>query len=432
MALTDAPPEAAGPPPPPARTEEAQGDRGSMARLALLVALVLFIGVRGGLGWLAIIGAIVIMIFLHELGHFLTAKWAGMKVTQFFLGFGPRIWSVQRGETEYGIKAIPAGAYVKVIGMYNIDEVDPGDEARTYRQQKFHQRVIMAAAGSTMHFLLALGLIYAVLVGVGRQQIDNWTIGAVSERSAAAEAGLQPGDRLVSVDGEAVGDWEQMRGVIAPRKDQTVEVVYLRDGVERSVQTTIGTNPDRPADGQLGVGPEFPYERVNPLAAVPETGREFFTITTASVKAMGQLFTPSGLGSFAQQVAEGRPDDAPGTDQPPAATAEDSENRFLSIYGAARLGVDLFGEGLAPALGFLAMLNIFIGLFNLIPLLPFDGGHIAIAVYERLQELRKRNGRRHFTDVTRLLPLTYAVVLLLVVIGVSSFYLDFVNPVTLP
>ena len=104
----------------------------------------------------------------------------------------------------------------------------------------------------------------------------------------------------------------------------------------------------------------------------------------------------------------------------------------MSIYGAARLGVDLTREGIAPALGFLAMLNIFIGMFNLIPLLPFDGGHIAIATYERVRELLRRDGRRYFTDVGRLLPLTYAVVALLVMIGLSSFYLDFVNPVHLP
>ncbi len=148
----------------------------------------------------------------------------------------------------------------------------------------------------------------------------------------------------------------------------------------------------------------------------------------ASTTGLVRMFTPSGLGSFAEQVAEGgQADQGSG-----GATVDQNDTRFISIYGAARLGVDLFGEGAAPALGFLAMLNIFIGLFNLVPLLPFDGGHIAIAVYERLQELRKRDGRRHFTDVARLMPVTYAVVLLLVAIGVSSIYLDVVNPINLP
>jgi len=353
-----------------------------------------------------------------------------MKVTQFFLGFGPRVWSVQRGETEYGIKAVPAGAYVKVIGMYGMDDVDPSDESRTYRQKKYYQRVVMAAAGSTMHFLLALGLIYAVLVGVGRQQIDNWTVAVVSPGSSAEAAGLLPGDRLLQVDGRPVEDWSRMRDVIAPLQGKTVEVVFERDGATRAVEATIGAHPQRPTDGQLGVGPDFPLQRVGPLAAVPETATQFAAITTGSVKGLLQLFTPAGLGGFARQVAEGRADQ-PADTGATAAPAED-ENRFLSIYGAARIGADLTREGPGPALGFLAMLNIFIGLFNLVPLLPFDGGHIAIATYERVRELFARNGRRHFTDVTRLLPLTYAVVGLLVMIGLSSFYLDFVNPVSLP
>lgn len=428
MAIIDAPadPPAQRPPSPVAPSPTPWR---STVRLGGLVALVAFIGVRGGLSWLAIIAAIVVMIFLHELGHFVTAKWAGMKVTQFFLGFGPRIWSFQRGETEYGIKAIPAGAYVKVIGMYNVDEVEPGDEGRTYRQAKFHQRVIMAAAGSTMHFMLAIGLIYLVLVGIGRQQLDDWRVGEVSAASAAQAVGLQPGDRLLQIDGESVRSWEDMAGVVQPRRGETVQIVFERNGIEDQVSATIGTNPNDETKGQLGVAPDFPYSRVNPVAAVPEAGQEFGSLIWASAKGMVQMFTPSGLGSFAEQVAEG------GQDQEQAAgsaTSSENDTRFISIYGAARLGVDFFGEGAAPALGFLAMLNIFIGLFNLVPLLPFDGGHIAIAAYEKVQELRKRDGRRHFTDVARLMPLTYAVVLLLVAIGVSSIYLDVVNPINLP
>ncbi|MGE0728062.1 MAG: RIP metalloprotease [Acidimicrobiia bacterium] len=429
MALIDAPPEQpANQPPPPPQGQPSTPSWQKALRLGGLVLLVAYIGVRGGLSWLAIIGAIVVMIFLHELGHYLTAKWAGMKVTQFFLGFGPRIWSFQRGETEYGIKAIPAGAYVKVIGMYNVDDVDPADEARTYRQAKFHQRVIMAAAGSTMHFLLALGLIYAVLAGIGRQEIDNWQVDEVSAGSAAEAVGLLPGDRLVSIDGESVRSWDDMADVVQPRRGETVPVVLERDGRTTELTVTIGTNPDDPSRGQLGVSPDFPYERVNALAAVPETGREFGSLIWASTTGLVRMFTPSGLGSFAEQVAEGGPEEG----QTGGATISEDDTRFISIYGAARLGVDLFGEGAAPALGFLAMLNIFIGLFNLVPLLPFDGGHIAIAVYERIQEARKRDGRRHFTDVARLMPLTYAVVLLLVAIGVSSIYLDVVNPINLP
>ncbi len=428
MAISEAPPE----PDDSALPEPGQAEptRTSLIRIALLAAVVAVVGVQGGLPWLFIIGSIVAMIFLHELGHFLTAKHAGMKVTQFFLGFGPRIWSIRRGETEYGIKAIPAGAYVKVVGMYNLDEVDAADEQRTYRQKTYRQRVVMAAAGSTMHFLLALVLIYGVLVGVGRPKLDNWEVRAVSPGSSAEVAGLQPGDRLITINRSGVADWNDMRDVILPLQGQTVPIVFERNGVTASVEVTIGANPVRPQEGQLGVGPSFPPERVGPIAAVGQTVREFGDVAAASVKGMVQLFTPAGLGSFAQQVAQGRPE--PSTDAAGSSSGGGGENRFLSIYGAARLGVDLTREGIAPALGFLAMLNLFIGMFNLIPLLPFDGGHIAIATYERVRELLRRDGRRYFTDVGRLLPLTYAVVALLVMIGLSSFYLDFVNPVHLP
>src|SRR3712207_5048135 len=148
------------PPPPEPRSraavdEQVQPRTGSFVGLALILALFALAGIAGGLNLLVIIAAIVVMIFLHELGHYLTAKWAGMKVTEFFIGFGPRIWSFRRGETEYGVKAIPAGGYVKIIGMHNLEQVDPADEARTYRQQPFWRRLSVAVAGSTMHFIIA-------------------------------------------------------------------------------------------------------------------------------------------------------------------------------------------------------------------------------------------------------------------------------------
>src|SRR4051812_7182948 len=143
--------------------QDGEEDRGELAsspiRLVLLVGGILALGFVAGWPVLVIVLAIIVMIFLHELGHYVTAKWAGMKVTEYFIGFGPRIWSFQRGETEYGVKAIPAGAYVRIIGMNSLDEVDPADEPRTYRQQPFWQRFTVAVAGSTMHFLLALILL---------------------------------------------------------------------------------------------------------------------------------------------------------------------------------------------------------------------------------------------------------------------------------
>ena len=224
-----------------------------------------------------------------------------------------------------------------------------------------------------------------------------------------------------------------MRDVIVPlARTQSVPIVVSNaTGVTQTVRSTIGANPDSPDDGPAAASvPEFPYERVDPLRPSAQTvGRFRFGHRPSRSRPWASCSRPSGSAASPRQVADGRPRRQLPAGPTVGRTEREDENRFISIYGAARFGVDLLEQGWAPASCFLAMLNIFIGLFNLVPLLPLDGGHIAIATYERLQELRKRNGRRHFTDVTRLLPLTYAVVLLLVLIGVSSLYLDIVNPV---
>jgi len=166
----------------------------------LLVAFVAWLGYVGGWSLIAFVVAIIVMITLHELGHYLTAKWSGMKVTEYFLGFGPKLWSVRKGETDYGVKLIPAGAYVRIIGMNNLDEVPPEDEPRTYRQQSYPKRVLVASAGSAMHFMLALVCIFTVLTLTGApggkvfRETNAWQVEKVSEDSAAQRAGLQPGD----------------------------------------------------------------------------------------------------------------------------------------------------------------------------------------------------------------------------------------------
>ena len=149
---------------------------------------------RGDL--LLFIVILVAIVMLHELGHFVTAKRAGMKVTEYFVGFGPRLWSVRRGETEYGVKAIPAGGYVRITGFTSVEEVAPEDEARAYRQQPFHQRIIVASAGSAMHFLIAFVLAVILVLGFGRAT-NNYTVRSVEHwpgvQTPAALAGLKPG-----------------------------------------------------------------------------------------------------------------------------------------------------------------------------------------------------------------------------------------------
>ena len=170
--------------------------------LALLAGFAL-IGVYAGVVWLLTICALLFMVFMHELGHYLTARWAGMKVTEFFIGFGPRIWSFRHGETEYGVKAIWLGAYVRVIGMNNLEKVAPEDESRAFRCQSYPRKLLVLTAGSAMHFLMAFALLFAGLQldetiargDTSRELRDDWTLATVSPDSAAQAAGLRPGDR---------------------------------------------------------------------------------------------------------------------------------------------------------------------------------------------------------------------------------------------
>src|SRR2546421_6858939 len=150
----------------------------------IIGAGVLAAAITGVTKTVAVVIAIVVMIMLHELGHFATAKWAGMKVTEYFLGFGPRLWSIRRGETEYGVKAIPAGGYVKIVGMTNLEEVDPADEPRAYRQKSFPRRLSVAVAGSPMHFIIAFVLLWGLFSFVGNPGEPRPVFNSIAELQA--------------------------------------------------------------------------------------------------------------------------------------------------------------------------------------------------------------------------------------------------------
>ncbi len=206
-------------------TEEPISRTNSWLRLAALVTGIVALGLIAGISVLAIVFAIVVSIFLHELGHFIVAKRAGMKVTEFFIGFGPRIWSFHRGETEYGVKVLPAGAYVRIIGMHNLEPVDPADEARTYRAQPYRKRLPVVLAGPFANFAIAFVLLFVIFVGWGTPNLDKWTVDRVVAGSAADQAGLQPGDRIVSFGGQPVSDFAGLSDLIQSSAGQSVQIV---------------------------------------------------------------------------------------------------------------------------------------------------------------------------------------------------------------
>jgi membrane-associated protease RseP (regulator of RpoE activity) len=419
-------------------------------RLGMLLAFFVFLQVTVGVWGLVIVGGLVALITFHELGHYLSAKRSGMKVTEFFIGFGPRIWSIKRGETEYGLKAIPAGAYVRIIGMHNLEEVDPADEGRTYRQKPFTARLLTVLAGVAMNFLLALILIYVTLVGFGRPggviatqpDASEWTVGSTSADSGAREAGIRKGETIVAIDGQTIGSFDDVKEAVTARSGgETVPVELVSGNDRRTVDVKLGRKDGDTcrADGSgsgtacLGVVAAPPaVEKVGAIAAIPQTFQEFGTITGRSVQALGRFFSPSGLSNFAGQVARsGEP--AETTDQSTNAGASTQssardEERLVSLFGIVRIGADLGALGWSTILVLFISINIFLGVVNLVPLLPFDGGHAVIATYEKIQELRQRRQTRYFTDVTKLLPLTYAVVVLMGLLFITTSYLDIVNP----
>ena len=200
----------------------------------------------------ALIVGLVFTVMLHEAGHMIVAKRSGMKVTEFFLGFGPRIWSFRRGETEYGIKAIPAGGYVRIIGMNSIEEVDPEDEARTYRAASFPKRLATILAGIGVNLLIAFVLIFVVLLRVGETKLTS-TVSDVSKGYPAAEAGIRPGDRLVTIGGVAVDSFADLKDQVSSRAGERTTIVVERDGTERTFEVTPKARSKTDPSGLIGV-----------------------------------------------------------------------------------------------------------------------------------------------------------------------------------
>ncbi len=396
----------------------------------VVIALLVLLGLSAGFSVLIVVLSLLIILFLHELGHYLVAKKAGMKVTEFFIGFGPKLWSFHRGETEYGIKVIPAGAYVRVIGMNNLDPVPEEDELRTYRKAKLRNRLLLASAGSLMHFLIAIFLLYFLLIGSG-VEVDQsqWEVREVLPNGPAEQIGIQRGDQITAIGGSEITTWEDLVTVVSSSSGENVTIELIRRGESVSLSGVIGTNPDSPnGKGFLGVArSSFGTIREGPIEAVPEALTQFGTLTKETVKGLGDFFSPSGLKSFFADVVQTGEDKPLGAETSTSVSGQ-QEGRVVSVVGATRIGAELTSSGWEGLFIFLITINVFIGFFNLIPLLPLDGGHIAVAVYEGIRGTRKS---RYHADVSKLLPMTYAVVFVLIIVGVAAVYLDLRDPIAL-
>ncbi len=409
--------------------------------LGVLAVIVALAATTGHLDLLIVILSIIVIVMVHELGHFLAAKHGGMKVTEYFVGFGPRLWSFRRGETEYGIKALPLGGYVKIPGMTNLEEVDPADEGRLYRDKPFGARLLVAVAGSAMHFLMAFVLLWALFTFVGVPNPDQVQIQGIStvggRPGPAAVAGLHSGDIVVAVDGKTVGgNVDILIKAIKDHPDRPVTVVVDRDGVRKTLTVTpangrvdhevgaVAPKGDGHAPfGVIGVGLGAPTQLTNPVHALASTGAGFGTLFWSSTSGIGHLvslFSPHGVAQRFQEVTSAKA----------AHQAAVNGTRPLSTVGIVQTADDAAQAGIGEFLYFLAVINIFLGIFNLFPMLPLDGGHVAIAVYEKI-----RTGRRkvmYHADVAKLMPFTWMFLLLIGILVLPALATDILHPIANP
>jgi membrane-associated protease RseP (regulator of RpoE activity) len=397
------------------------------------------------LGILAFVVALLISVMIHEFGHFITAKHYGMRVSEFFLGFGTKIWSTVRGETEFGIKAIPAGGYCRIEGM-TPSESGEGDERDFYRASG-PRKLVVLGAGSFLHFVLGFLLLLILFMAIGTSQVTS-TIGEVSKCTAAVtsgqactptspqtpaqSAGLRVGDRIVSIDGKRITNWSKDVEII--RNSPGKALVF---GIDRG-QKVAGSNSSKsdfeititPASrisngksiGYIGVINTYATVRSDPVRAVKESVTTTGSLISGSVKALISL--PGKIPALWSQTVGDKPRDAQG---------------LVGVVGVARLSGEAVGskkltvsERFAAFIVIIAQLNIFVGIFNLLPILPLDGGHMAVAIADEVRAfLARLRGRKRpaAIDVAVLTPITMVVFFLLAGLTLLLLVADVVNPV---
>ncbi|BAU32660.1 membrane-associated zinc metalloprotease [Microcella alkaliphila] len=432
-------------------------------------------------GILVVVVGLVVSIALHELGHFVPAKAFGVRVGQFMIGFGKTIWSTRRGETEYGFKWIPLGGYISMAGMYppakgeaegrtastgffqtlvqdaraaSADTIPEGDEHRTFFRLPVWKRIIIMLGGPFMNLVIAVVLYAVVLMGFGINQ-PSTTLGSINECVVPAtsavqecgpdtpvapgnEAGLLPGDRVLSIDGRTITEWQDISDAIRPAAGRTIPVVVERDGEEVSLRLTpllterfvlddrgqiledAAGNPVTEEVGFAGIAPAYETVQQPASEVLPAVGE--------NVEAVARIIVtlPQRMIDVAQAAF---------------GPAERDPNGPISVVGVGRIAGEIASLDTIPIVerasflvGVLAALNVALFVFNLIPLLPLDGGHVAGALFEKLRRfLAKLFGRPDPgpLDTARLVPITLGVVLVLGVMSALLIYADIVNPVRL-
>jgi membrane-associated protease RseP (regulator of RpoE activity) len=374
------------------------------------------------LGILAFVVALLLSVMFHELGHFLTARKFGMRVSEFFVGFGKRLWSITRGETEYGIKAIPAGGYCRIEGMTPVDVMPAGEEARAFVKASSGKKLIVLGAGSTAHFILGFLLIFSIFFGIGYTTITP-VIAQIAPGSVAESSGFKAGDEIYSINGKRVTAWATDAKQIGESKGSVMRFVVLRNGEKVSITAAPVYNAEAKRY-MLGVITAFGTERDGFTKSITEASRATITLTKESAKSLVAI--PSKVPELFRQTFMHEKRDP---------------NGLVGVVGAARASGQAVGsdklnnnERLATFILLVASLNIFVGLFNLLPILPLDGGHMAVAIADEVRALFakiRRKPRPAPIDVNVLTPITGVVVVLLGILTLLLVVADIINPVSL-
>ncbi|MFB3737509.1 MAG: RIP metalloprotease [Candidatus Velamenicoccus archaeovorus] len=372
----------------------------------------------GTVGVVAFVVALILVIVIHEAAHFAVAKGFGFKVDEFFVGFGPRIWSTRRGETEYGFKWLPAGGYVRIAGMNPFEQIAPDDLPRTYSAKPAWQRALVVVAGPATHFVLAF-LLFAVWLGaVGEPVLLRSPVVATvvprlgGQISPASQAGLRPGDRIVAVDGIERPTGAQVARETRRNVGRQLTLQVEREGriVPVTVTPRLSTVAGREV-GRIGVELTSPEARRTAGVVGSMTGgvRLVGSSVSNSVASFARAFGPEGIGRIADLLF---------TDAP-RRTSD-----VASVIGIGRAtGSIAAGQRFWDILSIFAFVNVFIGLLNLLPLPPFDGGHLSVLAIEKLR------GRK--IDPRKLVPISAAVAAFFVLLVMATVYLDLVKPLPL-
>jgi membrane-associated protease RseP (regulator of RpoE activity) len=376
------------------------------------------------LGIVAFVVALLFSVMVHEFGHYITARKYGMWVSEFFVGFGKRIWSVQRGETEFGVKAIPAGGYCKIEGMSPSDELPEGQEDRAFYKASSAKKLVVLGAGSFLHFVLGFVLLFTLFAGIGTNQVLP-EIREVVPNSAAQAAGILAGDEVISINGKKVTEWYKDVEVIRQSQGRELSLVLDRNGEQISVTASARlTDIDGMKRYVLGIVNEMGLKRSGLLVSIKNSATVTKSFLVESVKSLAKL--PEKIPALWGATVRGE---------------ERDPNGLVGVVGVARVSGEAVGsdkltsmERLATFVLIVASLNIFVGVFNLLPILPLDGGHMAVAIADSIRAFFARlRGRPRPApiDVTVLTPITMVVFVVLATLTLLLLVADVINPVTL-